>query len=229
MVNFAGRPIQFVPQESLPDDEPYEFFIGRTGCVPTRDNLHDFFNGLIWLHFPQTKARLNQLQFAQLNATQDVTGRACRVGNSRGPLRDAATIFDENAALMIGQNGDVAKLLSDRMWSTAFIERRGDFGRSCDVVLFGHALLEKLVRPYPSITAHCFSLNATESSIPSIPVNSDGAIMALDQLTASRLSSALATSSFFPVPVLGFPGWCSGQDEAFYANDSVFRGVKSRR
>ena len=58
----AALPPRFVPQTDLPTGESYEAFIHRTGQVPTRDNLHDFFNGLVWLAFPQAKQRLNQLQ-----------------------------------------------------------------------------------------------------------------------------------------------------------------------
>jgi hypothetical protein len=47
-------------------DEPYEAGIARTGRVPTRANLHDFFNALIFLHFPRAKAQLNRLQSAAL-------------------------------------------------------------------------------------------------------------------------------------------------------------------
>ena len=64
----AAKPglVQFAPQEQLPPDEAYEAFIWRTGTVPTRDNLHDFFNGLVWLAFPETKRRLNELQAAEI-------------------------------------------------------------------------------------------------------------------------------------------------------------------
>ena len=43
----AGRIdfVRFVAQTELPAGEAYEAFIARTGCVPTRDNLHDLFNG----------------------------------------------------------------------------------------------------------------------------------------------------------------------------------------
>ena len=57
-------PVRFVPQSALPAGTAYEQFIFDTQQVPTRDGLHDFFNGLSWLHFPATKARLNQLQAA---------------------------------------------------------------------------------------------------------------------------------------------------------------------
>ena len=52
----------FVSQAQLPEGTPYERFIDETRSIPTRDNLHDFFNGLIWLHYPQTKRLLNQWQ-----------------------------------------------------------------------------------------------------------------------------------------------------------------------
>ena len=74
-------PVSFVPQSDLPAGEPYERHIHQTGTVPTRDNLHDFFNGLVWLQFPHTKRRLNHLQ-AQAIAADGVQA-------VRGPLRDA--------------------------------------------------------------------------------------------------------------------------------------------
>ena len=59
--NFKRQRLAFC-QPDVVDDEPYEAGIARTGRVPTRSNLHDFFNALIFLHFPKAKARLNQLQ-----------------------------------------------------------------------------------------------------------------------------------------------------------------------
>ena len=37
-------PVRFVPQAALPPGQAYEQFIFDTGQVPTRENLHDFFN-----------------------------------------------------------------------------------------------------------------------------------------------------------------------------------------
>ena len=62
----AESPVHFVPQADLPAGESYEAFIGRSGQVPTRDNLHDAFNGLVWLAQPVLKQRLNQLQAAEI-------------------------------------------------------------------------------------------------------------------------------------------------------------------
>ena len=85
-------PVQFVPQDRLPEGTAYEEFIFDHRQVPTRDNLHDFFNGLCWLRFPRAKQQLNRLQAADI-AQQGVLA-------TRGPLRDALTLFDENAALL---------------------------------------------------------------------------------------------------------------------------------
>jgi hypothetical protein len=67
----------FVHQDSLPAGQAYEAHIFQTRTVPTRDNLHDFFNGLVWLAFPQTKRRLNELQAAEIART-GVAPRAAR-------------------------------------------------------------------------------------------------------------------------------------------------------
>ena len=74
-------PVRFVPQAALPPGMAYERFIRETGCVPTREGLHDFFNGLCWLHLPQTKRQLNQLH-ADCIAREGITPH-------RSPLRAA--------------------------------------------------------------------------------------------------------------------------------------------
>ena len=57
-----------------------------------RDKLHDLFNGIVWLRFPQLKRRLNELQAAQIALHG--------IGATRGAVRDALTLFDENAAVV---------------------------------------------------------------------------------------------------------------------------------
>ena len=68
-LNRAGTaPVHFVPQIDLPGGMAYEQFVFERGAVPTRDGLHDFFNGLCWMLFPETKRRLNALQAAEIAA-----------------------------------------------------------------------------------------------------------------------------------------------------------------
>ena len=205
----ASTGVRFVPQAALPAGEPYERHIFQTGTVPTRDNLHDFFNGLAWLHFPQTKTRLNQLQAAAI-AQQGVQP-------VRGPLRDALTVLDENAAFLQAPQ-PLWDALQDRDWRRLFITLR-PLWADAQLVLFGHALLEKLVAPYKSITAHVY-----RSPVPSGCEPAGWDAWLADQLTAA----SLASKPFTPLPVLGVPGWWpANEDPAFYLDSAVFRAART--
>ncbi len=203
----ALAPVQFVPQSDLPAGTAYEQVIFDTGRVPTRDGLHDFFNGLCWMQFPQAKKRLNQLQAAQIaeSGIQPV----------RGPARDALTVFDENAAFFVGPDA-VWDALARKDWVTLFGPLRPAWAQ-VQLVLFGHALLEKLVFPRKAVTAHVFHACVATNSIAD-----------LDAWVANDLSAErLATKPFAHLPVLGVPGWWPGNtDPEFYSDTSVFRAPK---
>lgn len=221
LVNHAGLPLRFVPQSALPEGTAYEEFIGATGQVPTRANLHDFFNGLVWQTFPLIKRQLNALQAAQI--------AQAGVGKSRGPARDAATIFDENAALLLVREGPAGHALVDELrahgWLAALYEKRAMFGPDVQISLFGHALMEKLVAPRKAITAHTLVIFAGDDVFALAP---DTRRAWLDAHVAERLrKEALTTSSFTPLPVLGVPGWWAGQDRDFYLDTTVFRPKRS--
>lgn len=217
LVNHRGLPLHFVPQAMLPEGTAYEEFIGATGGVPTRDNLHDLFNGLVWLTFPLIKRELNALQAAQIARDG--------IGKSRGPARDAATIFDENAALLVVREGEegaaLVHALRNHRWRTAFVEMAAMFGTSAEVWLFGHALMEKLVAPYKAITAHTRIVTAPPAYF-ALPEPARQAW--IDTQVARQLQQeGLSNAGFTPLPVLGIPGWWQGQDDAFYDDTSVFR------
>lgn len=200
-VPLAAGPLRFVEMQALPAGEAYEAFIHRTARVPTRDNLHDLFNGLVWLRFPRLKRRLNEWQAAEI-------ARA-GVGATRGPLRDALTLFDENAALWRAPPA-LADALRRRDWQALFVARRAAW-RDTTTLLFGHALLEKLCRPRPAITAHAWWL---------APDVQDIETALIDRLDGGRL----AAKSHLPLPVLGVPGWWpANEGPDFYADASVFR------
>ncbi len=202
----AHRDVRFVPQAALPDGHAYEDFIFKTAQVPTRDGLHDFFNGLCWHRFPQSKRRLNQLQAAEI-ATQGIRP-------TRGPVRDALTLFDENVVLMHAPDA-VWHALQARDWLQLFVDLREQW-QQVHLVLFGHALLEKLVMPYKSITGHVYRV-ANE-------VNPHDEA-ALDAWLVHDLQPAkLATKPYEPLPVLGVPGWWPANAErAYYEDTQVFR------
>jgi hypothetical protein len=194
----------FVPQSALPAGQAYEQFIFDTRQVPTRDNLHDLFNGLCWLRFPETKRRLNALQAAQI--------AQAGVQPLRGAVRDALTVFDENAALLSAPQL-LWEALQARQWQRLFVELRPLWGQA-RLVLFGHALLEKLAHPRKPITAHVYRAPAPA-----------GEMHALDHWAAGALRQAdLTAKIFLPLPVLGVPGWWAQNEVlSFYDDPLVFR------
>jgi hypothetical protein len=218
--NHRGMPIRFVAQADLPPATAYESFISATGGVPTRDNVHDFFNALIWLAFPAIKAQLNALHAAEIAKTAAIEQSPMLHRSHRGKLRDAATIFDENAALLVSCNRELIDALHEHRWHEALVIRRAAFWRDCEVWLFGHALLEKLVCPYKAITAHTWVVN-TDSAFFSMPLEHRREW--IDAQVAGQLTHGLATADFTPLPVLGVPGWGENQDELFYQDAQVFR------
>ncbi len=194
----SNVPVRFVDHAALPAGEPYESFVARTACVPTRDNLHDLFNGLMWLAWPQTRRRLNALQAEQI-ALHGTSGR-------RGPLRDALTLFDENAAVLQAPAA-VADALRQRDWNTLFLARRAQW-QSAQLVIFGHALMEKLMQPRKAITAHVWLIEEMSDA----------------GLASSLTPERLVARSFLPLPVLGVPGWWPASEEpGFYDDADVFR------
>ncbi|NVM91903.1 hypothetical protein FHT32_005585 [Variovorax sp. SG517] len=200
----------FVRQEALPAGQAYEAHIFQTRTVPTRDNLHDFFNGLVWLAFPQAKRRLNELQAAEIARDG--------IGATRGALRDALTLFDENGALLDAPPA-LWRALAARDWHTLFVGQRG-LWREARLLLFGHALLEKLVTPRKPITAHVL-----------LPVHGETGPAALDdaRVAAALDPLRLEHKPFVPLPVLGVPGWCRDNEAArFYDDPQVFRPLAGR-
>lgn len=199
--------VRFVPQYALPEGVAYERFIFEQRQCPTREGLHDFFNGLCWLRFPCAKRRLNELQADQIA----VRG----VGGVRGPVRDAITVFDENGALLDAPAA-LWEALMARQWRRLFVDLRPLWAQA-RVVLFGHALLEKLATPRMDMTAHVWRAPAPLSRLE----QADAWLAAA--LTADRL----AAKPFVPLPVLGVPGWWpANADAAFYDNAGVFRPAR---
>jgi hypothetical protein len=80
------------------------------------------------------------------------------------------------------------------------------------LIIFGHALLEKLVSPRKAMTAHVFCAQTH--------------IRVLDDVVIAAALNAehLATKPYAPLPVMGVPGWCmDNEDAAFYDDTTVFR------
>jgi Protein of unknown function (DUF3025) len=226
VVSGGGRPLQF--RQSLQDETiGYERGIFDTGQVPCRtvaggfsvaQERHDFYNALVWLKFPKSKARLNELSMHALNGGPQSRGR--------GPLRDAITVFDENALLLLCSDSQLTQQLSEKQWHDLLVIRREQWldGLSMRPICFGHALLQKLETPYKAITGHCFVLTMSDDQI----VESHRDFSLVDSKLCEQLTAEiLITKPFLPLPVLGIPGWCADNEPpSFYADAMVFRKQK---
>lgn len=212
VANARGLPIRFVPQRQRCGQRDYEAGILATGEVPTREaNWHDLLNALSWLAFPATKAALNALQCESLSPS-----------SARGPESDAATLFDESGLVIAGPEGYLARSIANKSWREAFVERRDEW-RRCGVFVVGHAVLEKLLAPWPGITAKCLFVRMdtrmdTELGHPEV----DAAVAAI-----WREGVINRPAQLFPMPVLGIPGWWpANENPAFYDNKEVFRPAR---
>jgi hypothetical protein len=214
--NNAGLPLRFAAQQVRCGQWDYEAGILASGAVPSRErNWHDLLNALTWLAFPRAKATLNAAQCSALEQRQ---------GSTRGPLSDAATLFDESGLLLLGRDGELAELLATRCWREAFVSRWQAW-RGVRAYAFGHALLEKLLAPWPGITAKCLFLQVDtllETGPP--PAWLDAALA-----EAWRDGRVSRPADLFPLPVLGIPGWWpANADAAFYQDANVFRPFRKR-
>ncbi|MDO9293242.1 MAG: DUF3025 domain-containing protein, partial [Hydrogenophaga sp.] len=125
------------------------------------------------------------------------------------------TLFDENAVLLQAPV-ELWEALIAREWTRLFVALRPLWAQA-RLVLFGHALTEKLVAPYKSITGHVYR--------EPVPLALGDDLAAWDAWLAGRLTAAgLGTKPFTPLPVLGVPGWWpANEDPAYYTDAGVFR------
>jgi len=221
----GGRPVRFVPASEIPD-VVYEPHIFQTGQISTRtDNWHDLFNALVWSRFPRLKSAMNALHVAQHNE-----GRTAK----RGRLRDALTLLDESGAIVVSDDPNLLNSVARHDWPTVF--GTGFSGKpeiiepgALSIFLCGHALLEKFLQPYKSMTAKAL-LVAVDNSSCSLP--REQLLKRLDQVLASALLEDRLFNSpadLAPLPLMGIPGWWPNgqQDAAFYADPAVFRPPRS--
>jgi len=208
-VNQRGLPVRFVPASRL-QAMHYESHIFQSGEVSTRENnWHDLFNALVWCRMPRLKAAMNAGHYQELERES---------GGPRGKLRDALTLLDECGVIVLGTNLDALQALASRDWNAAFVTHRDAWRSELKIIVCGHALLEKFLAPYKSMTAHAFILHTADR----FSLEQVDELLGL-ALNAGRLFDSPASLS--PLPLMGIPGWwASGeQDGLFYGDSKVFR------
>lgn len=217
--NEKGHLVRFVDALDIPGVS-YERHIYETGQVSTRANSwHDLFNALAWCRFPRLKSALNATHCRHEGDAQ---------GGRRGAVRDGLTLLDESGAIVVSSNLAVLEALAERDWQRAFVTLREAWRDQAAAFVCGHALLEKFLEPYKSITAHVL-LIFRESTKLDYP---DGQLTdQLDASLAGRLARGglvQAPASLSPLPLMGIPGWwpLGPQSKAFYSDRNVFRAPR---
>lgn len=200
-----GLPLQFIAPDGRLSAREYETHILQTGQVPTRpDTWHDVLNALVWLRFPRFKSALNVAHGEAL---------ITEIDNQRGRRRDAMTVLDESGVWVISQDPHLPELLTACAWQTLFCERRPDVESRMRFVVVGHALLEKALAPYPSMTGKCLMLNSPTRDPDSA-----------EQQAVSSLRAIESPRQLPPLPIQGIPGWdAENTVTAYYANQKIFR------
>lgn len=211
----GGHTIRFVSSGQL-TDEPYEQRIFLTGQVSTRpDNWHDLFNALVWMRFPRIKTAMNALHYLAWPGQED---------GSRGDLRDALTLFDECGVIVFSTEWKMLRALSERRWNDAFLS--DEFSTAVQLSICGHAILEKYLSPYKSMTAKALLVHV-DPDFMKLPRHE--ILTCLDKDIAERLRRGnLLThpACLAPLPLAGVPGWWPADeqgDAAFYQDLQVFR------
>lgn len=203
-----GLPLRFFAPDGHLSARDYETHILHTGLVPSRpDTWHDVLNALVWLRFPRFKSALNAAHGEAITLETD---------SRRGRRRDALTVLDESGVWVISRDPSLPQWLADRAWHTLFWEARARVETGMCFVVVGHALLEKTLAPYPSITGKCLLLQS-DSLDPD----------AADALAVTALGTIGTPRQLAPLPVQGIPGWdaangCAG----YYANQEIFRPAR---
>lgn len=207
-----GLPVRFFIPDRRLSARDYETHILCTGEVPTRvDTWHDVLNALVWLRFPLFKAALNAAHSAAF-AVETGTRR----GTRRGRRRDALTVLDESGVGVISRDPILPRWLIDREWHALFSAARSRVEADMCFIVMGHALLEKALAPYPSMTGKCLILGS-DTLTPD----------AADALAAAALETVTTPRELAPLPIQGIPGWdAENVLEAYYANQSIFRPAR---
>ncbi|WP_414830270.1 DUF3025 domain-containing protein [Alteromonas sp. H39] len=203
------------------DGRYYEEIINQDSVVPTRENnWHDLFNACIWMQFPHTKQRLNQLHVDDINS----------VGlHPRTARRNRLTHFDECGVVLVveDEHRDVANTLlgalASHAWEEVLWHQRALWSSTIQPYMFGHANLEMMLSPFIGLTGKWLAV-CVPDGFSSLPVVEkwkvvDAALVArLDALDNFQPQHILR-----PLPLLGIPGWWHEQTMAFYQNKDYFR------
>ncbi|MFT4652651.1 MAG: hypothetical protein ACI82S_000285 [Patiriisocius sp.] len=214
-------PICFTDYKEFENDSRYyEQIIYELNKVPTRRNWHDFFNGLIWSQFPNTKQYFNTRHIEQIQISGDA--------KKRTSVRDKLTHFDECGLVLFTNSFEVQAQLKEHEWTTLFVDNATKWHSSILPVIFGHALWEMLLDPFIGLTAKVTVIEVSNSIMTQLAASKDKRCLyatcdslLLEHICKNQLMEA--QRPWLPLPLLGIPNWSPiEQSDLFYSNKSYF-------
>ena len=166
------------------------------------------------MRFPKIKAAINALHFEAQTTPQ-----------GRGRLRDALTLFDECGVMVVSSCAEPLSAIAQRDWNSIFQKQAQAWHSDIVLVTFGHAMLEKYLAPYKSMTANALLIH---TSVNTDAIPRDRLLALLDTAIAEKIldKDALSNPSrLTPLPLAGIPDWnlSTPQTREFYADQNVFR------
>ena len=212
----SGHAIRFTAQAMDPSAIGYEAQIFATGSIPTRPNcVHDFFNALVWLTFPRTKAAIN---------ARHIAARDRLDGGNRGPVQDALTLFDECGVIVVSDEPRLLELIDGFQWKELFWHQRAAVKQHMKFFLFGHGLMEQLLDPFVGLVGKALLINVAPACLET---STSALLQHIDAKSRVLIGSAANLSrgrDLAPLPLLGIPGWSAENEaEKYYDNTDYFR------
>ena len=212
LVSGSGAALRFVvPGGSGLAYEERIFWLGEVETRP--GNWHDYFNALVWLAFPLSKAALNARQH-HAALCQAAAGEA-----RRGALRDALTQFDECGAVVVSSRLALWQGLCEHRWHDILWLRRAEVQARMRFLVFGHASYDMLRTPHLGLCAKSLFLHVDEDwfELPAAAQLADA-----DRRVARRFSGDFSPRprDLQPLPLLGVPGASGANACAEYYRDA---------
>ncbi len=223
ITTLTGQPLKVVAQDGKPGcfEEHYAPRIFKTGELQTRtENWHDFFQYLTWFMFPQTKAEINAIHLPYARQRIEVMQQH----GQRTPVENMLSLFDEGGAIIVSSDRSLLQLCREFKWKQLFWQRRDELAKKLACITFGHAMYEKGLAPYIGMTANCILIEADQAFF--LKKNAQQLQWLDEQLAALFKAGEVLNGpkDLQPFPILGLPGWDSGNDvEKYYDNTNYFR------
>ena len=195
-------------RETLRSLGGYEQHVAQLHAVPTRPgHWHDFFNMVVWAHFPELRWALNALHVDPEVGPKDPR-------NGRAPAQNVAATFDEAGMLVLSTSRGVLEALRALHFKHAFWEKRAELLATTRFWIVGHGLLESLLVPHAALSARSLLLH-----VPSLPTPEldDAFRFEVDARVATRIGTWRDTRTVLdPIPVLAIPGYGDNDSADFY-------------